>query len=95
LIRAAQFFLAFAKTEVAKCSVKVNPHWGRARRCQAQIFVSFIVPRSYRAEPRTSAELPDATKQTKDYAWQLLARPQCRLALTIKLYWICCVAFFG
>jgi len=27
-----------------------------------------------------SAELPDATKQTKGYAWQLLARPQCRSA---------------
>jgi len=26
-------------------------------------------------------QLPDATKQTKDYAWQLLARPQCRFAL--------------
>jgi len=28
----------------------------------------------------TSAGLPNATKQTKDYAWQFLARPQCRLA---------------
>jgi len=27
------------------------------------------------------AELPDAIKQTKDYAWRLLARPRWRLAL--------------
>jgi len=32
-------------------------------------------------EPCTSAELPDATKQTKDYAWQLLARHQCMFTL--------------
>jgi len=63
--------------------VKANLHWGRARSSRAWFFVCFIAPRSCRAEPCTSAESPDATKHTKDYAWQLLARPQCRLTFTL------------
>jgi len=31
------------------------------------------------------ADLPDAIKETKDSAWQLLARPQCRLALMLPV----------
>jgi len=27
--------------------------------------------------------ITDAIRQTKDYTWQLLARPQCRLALNL------------
>ena len=61
-------------------SLKANRHWGRTRSSRSRFFVCFIAPRSYRAEPCTSAELPDATKQTKDYAWQPLARHQRRLA---------------
>jgi len=59
-------------------------YWDVARSSRARFFVCFIAPRSCRAEPRTSAELPDATKQTKDYTWQLLARPRCRLAFSVR-----------
>jgi len=48
-------------------------------------FVCFIAPRSCPAEPCTSAELPDATKQTKNRARLLLATPQCRLAFKLWL----------
>ena len=42
-----------------------------------------IAPRSCRAEPCTSAKLPDATKQTKNRALLLLAT-QCRLAFSVE-----------
>jgi len=61
-------------------SFKANLYNEVSRSSCAQFFVCFIAPRSCRAEPCTIAELPDATKQTRDYAWQLLARPQCKLA---------------
>jgi len=44
----------------------------------------FVLLRPGVAEPCTSAELPGA-KKTKDYAWQLLASPQCRLAFNLVL----------
>jgi len=68
-------------------TLEANLHWERARSSRARFFVllrsGVAVPS--RAEP--CAELPDATKQTKDHAWQLLARPQCRLAFTNKLFY--------
>jgi len=36
---------------VACCILKANLHWGWAKSCQAQSFVSFIAYRSYCAEP--------------------------------------------
>jgi len=42
------------------------------------------LPRSCGVEACTSAELPDATKQTKNRARLLLATPQCRLAFSVK-----------
>ena len=49
------------------------------------LIVCFIAPRSWRAEPCTGAELPDATKQTKNRARLLLATPRCRLTLSGNL----------
>jgi len=72
--------------------VKANLHWGVARSIRARFFVCFSAPRSCPAEPCTSAELPDATKQTKNRARLLLATRQCRLALTaIQRDWLRCV----
>jgi len=77
--------IKFFHVQVSSISIKANLHWEVARSSRARSFVCFIAPRSCRAEPCTSAELPDATKQTKDYAWQLLVRPQCRLAFSVYL----------
>jgi len=78
--------------EAEETCIKANLHWGLARSSSARFFVCFIAPRTCRAELWTSAELPHATKQTKDYAWQLLARPQCcRSGLNFRLITIQCL----
>ena len=59
--------------------LKANLHWEVARSSRARFFVCFIAGVAV-----SSPELPDATKQTKEYAWQLLARPQCRLAINLS-----------
>jgi len=46
--------------------IKANRHWGVARSSRARFSVRFIASRSCRAEPCTSAELPDALRCT---AW--------------------------
>jgi len=69
-------------------NLKANLHWGVARSNRARFFVCFIALRSCHAEPCTSAELPDATKQTKNRARLLLATPQYRLALTVTTIWM-------
>jgi len=66
----------------ARATIKANLHWV-ARSSRARFFVCFIASRSCRAEPCTSAELPHATKQTKNRARLLLAARQCRLAFTL------------
>jgi len=62
--------------------LRANLHWV-ARSSRARLFVCFIASRSCRSEPCPSAELPDATKQTKKRARLLLATPQCGLAFTM------------
>jgi len=54
---------------------KANLHWDVARSSRARFFVCFIAPRSCRAEPCTSAELPDATKQriTPGNSWHVVS----------------------
>jgi len=64
----------------ARSAVKANLHWGVARSSCARFFVCFIAPRSCHAEPWTSAELPDATKQRKNRSRLLLATPQRKLS---------------
>jgi len=59
--------------------LKANLHWEVAMCSRARFFVCFIAGVAV-----ASPELPDATKQTKEYAWQLLARPQCRLAINLS-----------
>ena len=66
-------------------TLKAKLHWGVARGNRARFFVCFIAPRICRSEPCTSAELPDATKQTKNRARLLLATPQYRLALRLHV----------
>ena len=61
--------------------IKMTSHF-QAKFQVPNICFCFIAPRSCRAEPCTSAELPDATKQTKNRARLLLATPQCRLAFS-------------
>jgi len=76
--------LSSAAQSIQLCHMKANLHWEVARSSRARFFVCFIAARSSHAESCISAELPDATKQPKDYTWQLLARPQCRLALSVE-----------
>jgi len=63
--------------------VKANLHWEVARSSRARFFVCTVAPRSSRAEPCASAELHDATKQTKNRARLLLPTSQCWLASTV------------
>jgi len=67
-------------------TVKGSIRWGVARSSRARFFFYFIAPRSCRTEPCTSAELPDATKQTKNRVRLHLAAPQCWLAFNKQGY---------
>ena len=62
-------------------TVKANLHRGVASSSRARFCLFYCALEL----PCTSAELPDATKQTKNRAWLLLAAPQCRLAFRKRL----------
>jgi len=68
--------------EVIELTVNVNLYWGRVRSCQGQIFVHFIASRNCLLSHAWQWII--RRNKTKDYPWQLLGCPQCRLTFRLE-----------